>query len=147
MEEEQSLPWGMIIRRMSTEMFRILKKRIREQAETLLTIDQYGLLLSLNKQEDDVIQKNMAEMMGKDQSAVIKLIDSLEKKKLIKRVVDVNDRRKNFLTITEKGEKIMQQYMEIEHELINELQQGLSEPDLENFYKIVNIIRSKAVKM
>jgi len=63
--------------------------------------------------------------MGKDQSAVIKLIDSLEKKKLIKRVVDVNDRRKNFLTITERGEKVMQQYMEIEHELINELQQGL----------------------
>jgi len=62
MEEEQSLPWGMTIRRMSSEVFRILKKRIREQAEILLTIDQYGLLLSLNKQEDDVIQKNMAEV-------------------------------------------------------------------------------------
>ncbi|MGE4586189.1 MAG: MarR family winged helix-turn-helix transcriptional regulator [Mangrovibacterium sp.] len=147
MEEKENLRWGMVFRQTSSEVFRIFKKRIREQAPVQLTIDQYALLLSLNKQEDEVIQKNMAEAMGKKQSALIKLIDSLEKKKLIKRIVDTNDRRKNILTITKKGEHIMKQYMEIESVLICELQQEIPQAELDNFHRIVSLIQAKAKKM
>jgi len=146
MKEEQSLPLGMAIQRMNSELYRVFRKRIREQAEIKLTVFEYGLL-SFIGQSNDVIQKNMAEAMGKDQSAVLKLIDSLEKKKLIKRIVGVNDRRKNYLTITGKGEKVLGQYQKIEFELIDELQQGIPESDLTSFYKIANLITAKAEKL
>ncbi len=147
MEEDQHVPWTMIHRRLSSELFRIFKKRIREQLKIKLTIDEYGLLLAINKKGDKVIQKNMAEAMGKDQSVIMKLIDSLEKKKLVKRIVGLNDRRKNFLDITKKGEEVLEQYRKIELALIDELQQGIPESEIGNFHKILLLIKNKAEKM
>lgn len=147
MEEEQNVAWGMMLRRLSAELFRVLKNRIREQVKIKLTIDEYGLLLAINKKGDDVIQKNMAEAMGKDQSVILKLTDSLEKKKLVKRIVGLNDRRKNFLTITKKGEEVLEQYMKIELDLMDELHQDIPSSEIENFHKILLFIRNKAEKM
>lgn len=147
MEEDQNVPWTMILRRLSSELFRIFKKRIREQLKIKLTIDEYGLLLAINEKGDNVIQKNMAEAMGKDQSVVLKLIDSLEKKKLMKRIIGLSDRRKNFLVITKKGEEVLEQYMKIELTLIEELHQDIPMSEIENFQKILLFIRNKAEKM
>ncbi|MEN6452650.1 MAG: MarR family winged helix-turn-helix transcriptional regulator [Prolixibacteraceae bacterium] len=147
MEEDQNVPWTMILRRLSSELFRIFKKRIREQVKIKLTIDEYALLLAINEKGDNVIQKNMAEAMGKDQSVVLKLIDSLEKKKLVKRIIGLNDRRKNFLVITKKGEEVLEQYMKIELTLIDELHQDIPRSEIENFRKILLFIRNKAEKM
>jgi len=147
MEEEQSLPLGMVVKRVGSEMYRIFKKRIAERLETKLTVDEYGLLLAINRQGDEVIQKNMAEAMGKDQSVILKLIDSLEKGKLIRRIVHPRDRRKNFLKITKKGEDVMNQYLKIELELIEEVQQGLRKSDIECFSRILTFMQAKTEKM
>jgi DNA-binding MarR family transcriptional regulator len=147
MEEKQNVAWGMMLRQLSAELFRVFKNRIREQVKIKLTIDEYGLLLAINKKGDDVIQKSMAEAMGKDQSVILKLIDSLEKKKLMKRIVGLNDRRKNFLVITKKGEEVLEQYMKIELTLMDELHQDIPSSEIENFRKILLFIRNKAEKM
>jgi len=145
--EKQSLPLGMIVGRMMHEMFRVLKKRTGEKTEAKLTIEQFGLLHAIKMKEDDVIQKDMAEIMGKDKSAILRLIDSLEEKELVRRVVDTNDRRKNFLMVTKKGEKVIEQGLKIEFELMEELRNGLSKSDLNTFYKVIDHIRSKAEKL
>ena len=141
------LPLGMIVARMMHEMFRVLKKRTGEIAETKLTIEQFGLLHAINMKNEDVIQQDMANIMGKDKSAIYRVIDSLEEKELVRRVVNKNDRRKNFLMVTKKGEAVIEQYLEIEYKLINELEEGLSETDIETFYRVVNNIKNKAEKL
>jgi DNA-binding MarR family transcriptional regulator len=147
MEEEQSLPWGMVVKRVGSEVYRVFRKRIAERLEIKLTVDEYGLLVAINRQGDEVIQKNMAEAMRKDQSVILKLIDSLEKGKLIRRIVHPRDRRKNFLKITKKGEEVMNQYLKIELELIEEVQQGLQKSDIECFSRILTFIQAKTEKM
>jgi MarR family transcriptional regulator, transcriptional regulator for hemolysin len=132
---------------MMHEMFRVLKKRTGEIAEIKLTIEQFGLLHAINMKNVDVIQQDMADIMGKDKSAIYRVIDSLEEKELVRRVVDKNDRRKNFLMVTKKGEAVIEQYLEIEYKLINELEEGLSETDIETFYRVVNNIKNKAEKL
>jgi MarR family transcriptional regulator, transcriptional regulator for hemolysin len=144
---KQELPLGMIVGRMMHSMFRVLKKRTGETAETKLTIEQFGLLHAINMKNEDVIQQDMADIMGKDKSAIYRVIDSLEEKELVRRVVDKNDRRKNFLMVTKKGEAVIEQYLEIEHTLINELEEGLSKSDIDTFYSVVDHIRKKAEKL
>jgi MarR family transcriptional regulator for hemolysin len=147
MVEEQTISWTMVLRRLNSEIFRVYKKRFQEQAKIKLTMDEYGLLQAINTKGDKVIQKNMAEAMGKDQSVVMKLIDSLEKKKLVKRIVGLSDRRKNFLDITKKGEEVLEQYTKIEFALMDELQQDIPESEIDNFHKILLLIRNKAERM
>jgi len=144
---EQKLPLGMIVGRMMHEMFRVLKKRTGEMAEIKLTIEQFGLLHSINMKNEDVIQQDMADIMGKDKSAIYRIIDTLEEKELVRRVVDKNDRRKNFLMVTKKGEAVIEQYLEIEYKLIKELKEGLGKSDIDTFYSVVNHIRNKAEKL
>ena len=145
--KKQELPLGMIVARMMHEMFKVLKKRTGEVAEIKLSIEQFGLLHAINMKNEDVIQQDMAEIMGKDKSSIYRVIDSLEEKELVRRVVDKNDRRKNFLMVTKKGEAVIEQYLEIEHSLIKELKEGLCKADIDTFYKVVNHIRSKAEKL
>jgi MarR family transcriptional regulator, transcriptional regulator for hemolysin len=145
--KKRELPLGMIVARMMHEMFRVLKKRTSEIAETILTIEQFGLLHAINIKNEDVIQQDMADIMGKDKSAIYRVIDSLEEKELVRRVVDKNDRRKNILMVTKKGEAVIEQYLEIEYKLVKELEEGLCESDIDTFYNVVNHFKNNAEKL
>jgi len=134
----------MAIGSMMREVVRLLKKRITEQAEIKLTIEQIGLLLVISMHKEEVIQQELACSMGKDKSAILRTIDMIEAKDLVKRVSDTADRRKKYLMITKKGERVIEQYLTIEHELTNLLQSGLSEEDITVFYKVVDHIKTNA---
>jgi MarR family transcriptional regulator, transcriptional regulator for hemolysin len=131
------------------EIFRVFKKRIGEQGEEeiRITAEQFHLLHAINLKEDEVIQKDIAEIMGKDKSAILRLIDSLEEKELVRRVTDKNDRRKNYLMVTKSGEKVITQYRKMAHAVMEDIQQGLSADDLNAFHRIVNHIKSNAEKL
>jgi len=145
--EERYLPLGIEAGKMVREMFRVFKKRIIEQAEVKISIEEFGLLHTIHKKEVDVIQSELAYILGKDKSFILRLTDSLEEKGLVRRVVDTTDRRKNYLMVTKKGEKVIKKYVEIGFELMKELQQGLTESDINTFYKVVNQISSNSGKL
>ena len=142
--ENKKAHFGMTLGSMMREVVRLLKKRIAAQADIKLTVEQIGLLLVISSFKEEVIQQDLACSMGKDKSAILRTIDMLETKELIKRVSDTADRRKKYLMITKKGERVIEQYMEIELELTTELQQGLSEEDMATFYKVLNHLKTNA---
>lgn len=131
------------------EVFRIIKKRIGEKNEDDLKItpEQIGLLHAISMKDEDVIQKDMAELMGKDKSAILRLIDSLEEKELIRRVADKNDRRKNYLMITKHGDRVLKSYLAIVYEIIDEIQEGISESDIATFNKVLAHVKHNAEKL
>ena len=139
-----TLPLGMVLAPMMNEMFRALKQRTGSQTDMKLTIDQFGFLFAIKEKKEEVIQKDMAEILGKDQSAILRTVDALQKKGLIRRVTGTNDRRKNFLMVTKKGERVIDQYLKIEFQLNEELLDGLTDSDLDAFYKVVEHIKKRA---
>lgn len=145
--EKQTSPPILSIGRMMFELLRVLKKRIGEQSEIRITSEQVGLLHALSQQPEEVIQKDMADVMGKDKSAILRLVDSLEEKELVRRVADKNDRRKNYLMVTKKGERVLEHYMKMVCELMEELQQGIAPAEMETFYKVVIQIKNNAGKL
>lgn len=141
------MPLGMVVVKMLKSMFKILEVRAAEQTNAKLTMTQFGLLFAINAEKEEVILKNMAEKMGKDKSAILRMIDLLEKKEFICRVVDQNDRRKNQLLVTKKGERIIAEFLEIELKLNSEIQDGLSEADIQTFFKVVNHLKIKSEQL
>ncbi len=145
--EQDNLPLGMVVGQMMHEMLRVLKKRDIEQAEVILSIEQHAVLHILNERESDVILNEMADAMGKDKSAILRIIDVLEEKELVRRAVDPKDRRKKFLMVTKKGEQVIEKFLKIEAELRTELKEGLTKEDMNTFYKVVSHIKTKAEQM
>lgn len=131
---------------MMREVIRVSKKRFEEQLheDIKISTEQLGLLHAISLKEEDVIQKDMAEMMGKDKSAILRLIDSLEEKELVRRVADLKDRRKNYLMVTKLGQRVIDQYMKVYFDLMGELQEGLTSSEIDTFHKVINHIKDAA---
>ena len=142
--ENQKRPFGMALGSMMREVVRLLKKQITEQADIKLTTEQIGLLLVIFMNKEEVIQQELACSMGKDKSAILRTIDMIEAKELVKRVSDTADRRKKYLMITKKGERVIEQYLAIENELTSMIQNGLTKEEINIFYKVVDHIKANA---
>ena len=127
------------------DMFRAIRKCIKNQAEIKLKItrEQFKLLNAISQNKEEVIQKDMADLIGKDKSTILRLIDSLETKELVRRVAGKKDKRKNYLMVTKKGEELIKQYENIFSAIFEELQQGLNESELNTFYKVAAHIKSR----
>ena len=140
-------PLGMIVVNMLKPMFCVLEMRAAKQTGLKLTMPQFVLLFKISEEKEEVTLKDMAEKLGKDKSAILRMIDLLEKKELVRRAVDQNDRRKNQLLVTKKGERLIAEFREIESELNSELLEGPSDADMETFYKVANHIQIKSEQL
>jgi MarR family transcriptional regulator for hemolysin len=145
--ERKKMPLGMVVGRMMHEMFRVLRKRSAETSDVILTGEQFGLLHVINMKNEMCVQQDLANMMGKDKSAILRLIDSLQDKNLVVRVVDANDRRKNCLHVTDYGKEIIQQYIDMEALISKELTAGISDADIETFYRVISTIKTNAEQL
>lgn len=88
----------------------------------------------------DQILQNIAIATGKNKSVVMRMIDSLEKKGLVKRTVNPEDRRENLLSTTDMGEQVVAEYHKIEKKLSCELLKGIPDEKVEAFFEVVEEI-------
>ncbi len=76
----------------------------REVSKMGMQTIHLGILVILGD-EGPMSQMELGESLGIDKASMVKLIDKLEKLKLISRKSDINDRRVNLLTVTDRGKK------------------------------------------
>jgi DNA-binding MarR family transcriptional regulator len=107
-------------------------------------VESLGILLATYYNNADVIQQDIAEIMKKDKSVVLRQIDSLEKKDLVQRIVDPNDRRRNIIKTTDKGIKLIDEVNTKLDRLYALLTDGLDSSEMEAFHKVLNHFRNKA---
>lgn len=125
---------------------RVLGKNIRLRFTELnmpVSPDQFGLL-NLMDQKEESLQTELANIMAKDKSAVLRQLDHLETNGLIRRSIDENDRRKKNLIITPKGAELLKQGREIIDELMNDFTENVSQKDLKVFREVLSQIKNKA---
>lgn len=144
---DEELPFGIIVGKMMHDVFRVLKTRTEAGLSEKLSIHQLGLLFAICKNEDDVIQQDMAIKMGKDKSAILRLIDALEEKQLVSRVPDLEDRRKNKLVLTKQGNEVIKEFLIIDREVFGDLSNDLTEDELKTFFKVIEKIKENAQKL
>jgi DNA-binding MarR family transcriptional regulator len=137
-------PLGFMIAETVRSIVKKLSHKLKESGSSL-SIHQYAILHFLNTGHE-VIQQDIAEMTGKDKSAILRQIDILEKNKLIVRVADNTDRRKKNLIVTKKGAELHKELMKIEDELTKDLKAGITAGELKVFIDVLLRIKMNAMK-
>jgi DNA-binding MarR family transcriptional regulator len=91
-----------------------LSKRVidRNLKKVNLTYPQFGTLVALGKKEN-ISQSKLAGFFGIDTTNMMVICDSLEKKKLIERRPNPDDRRENLIVRTENGKHLTQRAMKL----------------------------------
>lgn len=130
---------GTTIGKLRNKLHRLMKQRYAAEANIKLTVEEFILLTMIRAKTDQILQ-NIAIATGKNKSVVMRMIDSLEKKSLVKRTVNPEDRRENLLSITDMGEQVVAEYHKIEKKLSYELLKGIPEEKVEAFFEVVEEI-------
>ncbi len=72
----------------------------------------------------------VGKSLNVDNSAITRMLDRLEKKALLKRIQDPNDRRSILVNLTVKGEQVVQRALPLAMDAINELTAPLSDEEV-----------------
>ena len=92
---------GYLLSTCNNQLIKLLNRQL-SYAKLELTREQYVVLNILWK-KDLVSQQSLADALGKDKYSITKLIDGLEKRKLVKRIHSKEDRRVKLIKITPKA--------------------------------------------
>lgn len=71
-----------------------------------LRVRPYSVLVLACEHEQGINQRQVAENLGLDPSQVVAFIDELEKRQLIIRAIDTNDRRNKMIAVTDGGRQL-----------------------------------------
>ena len=94
-----------------------------------MTIEQFKVMVVLWK-EGNSTQQNIADFVGKDKTSITRLIAGLEKRSLIGRATDENDKRCNLVTLTPQGIALEKPTMEVLQQANESLQKHFNPEEL-----------------
>jgi DNA-binding MarR family transcriptional regulator len=121
--------YSFITGKASTAIARRLQKNFK-QAGIEITIEQWSVLYQLWKQ-DGLSQQQLCDATYRDKPSITRLVDNLEKVKLVKRVPSKNDRRINLIYLTRESEDLENRTMEVAAQTLEEALSGVSAPQVE----------------
>ena len=99
------------------------------QADINMTTEQWSVMSCL-WHEDIITQQQLCDLTRKDKPSMTRLIDNLEKNKLVERNPHLTDRRVNLIHLTKKGVDSREKVMAIVKSVIDKALMDISEDEV-----------------
>ena len=136
--------YSFITGKASTAIARRLQKNFKQQSLDI-TIEQWSVLYHLWK-VDGLSQQQLCDATFRDKPSITRLVDNLEKLKLVKRVASRDDRRINMIYLTKEAEQLQEQTMEIANQTLNEALSGVTTGQIEIAKEVLQKVHDNLVK-
>ncbi len=114
-----------------------------EEHKLPLSKEQFIVLHHL--EEEDKPQSFLAMITERDKGSLTRLVQSLEKKKLVVRKVCPNDSRVNRVSLTQEGRTILEQSKPIFKQVFDLVEKGITEEEKETVRRVLLQLRENAV--
>ncbi|MGO4185411.1 MarR family winged helix-turn-helix transcriptional regulator [Paenibacillus sp. MCAF9] len=115
------------------KMTNVLQARLKDYE---ITTEQWSVLFQVD-QTEGLIQKEIAELAGKDKPTTTRILDHLEEKGLICRKMAENDRRSFQVHSTEKGASLIMETLPVEMQVNQEIKQCMTVEEHEMIMKLL----------
>lgn len=119
----------------STAVARRLQKNFRN-AGLEITIEQWSILYHLWK-EDCLSQQELCNRTFRDKPSITRLIDNLEKQKLVVRTSSKTDRRINLVCLTDNAKSLQQQTIDLANQTMAEALINIDKDDIETVKNVL----------
>jgi DNA-binding MarR family transcriptional regulator len=120
--------FNILVGKISTAINRtFLRAFVNEGME--ITTEQWSVMACL-WEKDKVTQQALCDITAKDKPSMTRLIDKLEKRNLVTRVSDHNDRRINLIHLTDAGTALQQKATEIVQMVATKTLNNITEEEL-----------------
>ncbi|GLX71028.1 MarR family winged helix-turn-helix transcriptional regulator [Paenibacillus glycanilyticus] len=111
-----------------------------------LTPEQWAVLFRV-REEDGLIQKEIADRAGKDKATTTRILDMLEAKGFITKRASEHDRRSFQVFITEQGREAADAIEPIEYSTITEIAQVLSAEEYEQMTTLLKRLNEHTARL
>ena len=102
-----------------------------------ITPEQF-LVMDTLWDEGVLTQQQIADYMLKDKNSVVKLVDGLEERNLVRRASNPKDRRQNLIEVTEYAMSIKDKVTDVAIEAVDKIINGIAKEDLQKFIKVLS---------
>lgn len=103
---------------------------------------EYWVILNRLWSKDGWTQSDLARMTHKDNASMTRMLDGMEKKGLVKREKDDQDRRAHRVLITGKGRSLEMPLKSLAFENMTVATKGLSSEEIESMKRILDKIHN-----
>ena len=121
--------YSFITGKASTAIARRLQKNFK-QSGVDITIEQWSVLYHLWKQ-DGLSQQQLCDATFRDKPGITRLVDNLEKIKMVKRMPSKDDRRINRIYLTKQAQNLQDKTLELANQTLNEALNGVTNGQIE----------------
>jgi DNA-binding MarR family transcriptional regulator len=121
--------YSFITGKASTAIARRLQRNFK-LANIDITIEQWSVLYHLWK-EDGQSQQQLCDATFRDKPSITRLVDNLEKLKLVKRIAAKDDRRKNLIYLTKEAQILEEKTVIVANQTLNESLEGVTTANIE----------------
>ncbi|MEM7131233.1 MAG: MarR family transcriptional regulator [Chloroflexota bacterium] len=112
---------------------RILRVHLNKTFHKLgleISMEQWFILFRLYERAGQS-QSDLADKDLNDHPNITRMIDALEKRTLVKRDADPEDRRRHLISLTEEGQALMEKMMPVIVEVRQQVFAGISQHDID----------------
>jgi DNA-binding MarR family transcriptional regulator len=85
-------------------------------------------------------QQELCDATFRDKPSITRLVDNLEKLKLVKRNASREDRRKNLIVLSPEGKELEEHCMEVANTTLNEALQGVTNGQVEIAKEVLQMV-------
>ena len=107
----------------------------------------YWYYLRVLAERGEVNQLELSKRVGIASTTAVPALDYLEKRGLVKRVPDPNDRRKYFVKLQDEGKRLVDEMLPDLTDMISVSLDGISQKDMRVFWKVMHQIESNLIQM
>lgn len=122
---------------------RLMQQRFTETGVNL-TMEQFFVLNILDNEEGLILQ-DLAGIVDRDKSAVLRHINGLGEHHYVVRSKDPDDKRRKILLITKKGVKELEKARQVADQVNDELTDHIPAAKLDEYQKNIDKIYEKAI--
>lgn len=122
---------GHLIRRLHQISTQLFAQRVAEAGHDLTPV-QFAALDAIGR-HPGIDQAGLADQIAKDRATIGAVVDRLERKGLVTRIVSARDKRARELTLSEEGRAIVAALMPVVAGLQRDILPGLSEVEYRQF--------------
>jgi len=132
-------------------MARTVHRLYDAQAQKILDREDlaiaYWYYLRVLAERGEVNQLELSRRVGIASTTAVPALDNLEKRGLVQRTRDPNDRRKYFVTLKDEGKRLVNELLPDLTDMISASLEGISERDMRVFWKVTHQIEKNLMQM
>ncbi len=129
--------FSQVLKSLNLQLFKVISKSHRELGIDLTPI-QGTIIIAISESSETLCQKQMKQFVSCNKSTLSSILNTMEKKGLIYRVVDELDTRKKVIELTEKSKNLIKKIKKDKQEIEKGMTSGIDEKELETFYQTLN---------